>query len=164
MLYQIYNAVVEGRTNEVESLCKQGVELVLQRWQSLPGASTTSDTHREALQMFQNLVELEESSKLMKQITKATMNGIRTQFSNIGAAGGATGASSETQLSGKSGHAKVGANNSEMSATEKAGSPDSSNSVITASNLELNFEQMLYLFFRQKNAWFLFLVKKGQKQ
>lgn len=154
MLYQIYNAVVEGRTNEVESLCKQGVELVLQRWQSLPGASTSSDTHCEALQMFQNLVELEESSKLMKQITKATINGIRTQFSNIGAAGGATGASSETQLSGKSGHAKVGANNSEMSATEKAGLPDSSNSVITASNLELNFEQIIHTWRnRLPNKW-----------
>ena len=81
MLYQIYSAIFEGRTRDVHSLCKQGVELVLQRWQSLPGGSVKAETHSELLQIFQNLVELQESCNMMQQISRATANGIVTQMS-----------------------------------------------------------------------------------
>ena len=53
MLYQIYVAINEGRTSEVESLCKQGAQLVLQKWQSLPASAHCA--HISAMQMFQNL-------------------------------------------------------------------------------------------------------------
>jgi hypothetical protein len=175
MLYQIYHAIVEGRTNEVESLCKQGVELVLQRWQSLPSASTNPDTHREALQMFQNLVELDESSKLMKQINTATKNGILAQFSKTAASADAAIASAAAAATDNVGAAAAagaaaagigakkhtpgeavvgGANDSKATTSIKIGSRNGSNTVVLASNLDLNFEQIMHTWRnRLPNKW-----------
>ena len=70
MLYQIYAAINEGRTADVEKLCRQANQLVLQKWQSLPKVVTNA--HTRSLQMFQNVVELEESVKIMQEITSAS--------------------------------------------------------------------------------------------
>ena len=74
MLYQIYAAINEGRTKEVETLCRQASQLVLQKWQSLP--STSNAAHLTSLQLFQNLVELEESATIMKDITSASKQSV----------------------------------------------------------------------------------------
>ena len=73
MLYQIYAAIHEGRTKDVEKLNRQANQFILSTWQSLPSPLLScSNKHVELLSMFQNIIELEESVKIMKDITMQT--------------------------------------------------------------------------------------------
>eukprot|EP00948_MAST-09A_sp_MAST-9A-sp1_P003007 g3007.t1 len=65
-LMQIYVAMHDGKIDEVEALCSYGNQLALRRWCALPLLG--SKAHIPVLQLFQQLVELQESAQIMVEM------------------------------------------------------------------------------------------------
>ncbi|XP_031475658.1 uncharacterized protein LOC116247605 isoform X2 [Nymphaea colorata] len=90
-LVQAYFALHEGNTNgveEAESKVGQGVDLALQHWWQLPEMSIQSRT--PLLQQFQQLVEVQESARVMldikngsKQLSGGPVSGVHAGYMEL---------------------------------------------------------------------------------
>eukprot|EP01114_Cavostelium_apophysatum_P014185 TRINITY_DN3613_c0_g1_i5.p1 TRINITY_DN3613_c0_g1~~TRINITY_DN3613_c0_g1_i5.p1 ORF type:complete len:3612 (+),score=1106.25 TRINITY_DN3613_c0_g1_i5:200-11035(+) len=71
-LLQSYTAIHDGKSQDVENLCNQAIQLALRQHQGLP--DIPSIAHNPVLQSFQQIVELKESTQIIKDINGSNKN------------------------------------------------------------------------------------------
>ena len=76
-IHEIYLSIANGKLQEVERLCAQGVQLSLHNWVLSAGDDTRQHEH------FQELVELRESGQIMVEVSSHTRNRTVPDLKNL---------------------------------------------------------------------------------
>jgi len=84
-LYETYLNITDGKVgSEAERNCAQCVQLALAQWQQLPTVHTASQAHRPLFHLFQQIVEVRESSQIMIEVQNPSRNrGSFPDFKNV---------------------------------------------------------------------------------